>query len=187
MSKYINQLIPTLSNITIIELTIYDSICQLLACPTIETLQYLIIELDAQIDLYHSFTTQQNECLKYLFRDWGYMHLKEKVDFTTQSKLFTINNTLQNPGHFLKAIDFAKRNPKDNQELMKLSLMLMTQAKLADDKKNPKIEALMQLLSSVDKKKQPPSSAFQLYKNHIISLCIANLFLLLSIIYCITL
>ena len=115
------------------------------------------------------------------------MHLQEEVDDTTQTNLFTINNARQNPGHFLKAVDFAKRNPKDNQELMKFSLMLMMQSTLPEDKKKPKIEALMQLLSSIDRKKSTTSLSSQLYKQQIISLCAANLFLLLSIIYCVQL
>ena len=124
----------------------YYVTCEFLKYPHINQLLSLTRILDQVVKSQHSLTLEQASCIRYLYRDWGYKHLTQLIPHKKISQLFTIDEKEHAPGHFLAAIDYAKRNTKDNQDLMRFGLTLLLHSALPKSETKPKISAIEQLL-----------------------------------------
>ena len=128
----------------------YSVICSFLNSPTPKHLLALTNTLDEAISQHSELNDEQASCMQYLFRDWGYNHIKHAISKDDIKTLFSIDGKQHASGHFFAAIDFAKRTPKDNSLLMNFSLSLLLQSSLPIAETQPKIEAIEQLLSNTD-------------------------------------
>ena len=159
-------------------------ICHFLEQPTYDNLQRSVQTIDSEVKLCKDLDTSQVECIQYLIRDWGFQHIQEQMTLKQKKELFTINGKKQASGHFIKAIDYAKRNPKDNLIIMKFGLTLLIHSALDSLVTKPKIEALEQLLSSVHDNN---TSETYIYTKNIKYLILLNgcllLFILLNLKY----
>jgi len=152
------KLLLPLENIDQQDVLQYYIACEFLKNSTPNKLLQLAKQLDYELTYQHDLSSEQIDCLRYMFRDWGYQHIKDNISVEHTTKLFSIDGTSHAPGHFLAAIDFAKRNPKDNGLLMRFGLMLLTHAALSHDITTPKIQAIEQLLASTE---HTPSQAYK--------------------------
>lgn len=141
------RLLQPLNNTPELDVVEYHVICEFLKSPSIDTLLQLTKELDQTIKSHNKLSPEQASCLRYLFRDWGFHHLSEPPTKKKTQELFMIDNKVHAPGHFLAAIDFAKRNTKDHQHLMRFGLSLLLHSSLPESETIPKIAAIEQLLS----------------------------------------
>lgn len=124
----------------------YYVTCEFLKYPNINQLLSLTQILDQTVKRQHSLTPEQISCIRYLYRDWGYKHLNQPTPHKKISQLFTIDKKEHAPGHFLAAIDYAKRNTKDNQDLMRFGLTLLLHSALPKSDTKHKISAIELLL-----------------------------------------
>lgn len=144
------RLLLPLENTQHIDVIQYYITCAFMRNPSFDNLIKLSQLLDHEISSTDQLSAEQLDCVRYLYRDWGYCHLGEKLTKSQEKKLFTIDGTAHAPGHFLAAIDFAKLNPKDNISLMRFGLMLLTHSALKDHLTLPKIQAIEQLLANTE-------------------------------------
>lgn len=110
-----------------------------------DNLMQLIALLDLELKQDTQLSEEQKACIQYLFRDWGYHHLKDKTAKKQVDAIFRIDQSQHKPGHFMEAIDFAKRNPKNNELLMRFGLTLLIHSSYKQAKS--KIDAIEQLLT----------------------------------------
>ena len=143
------RLLQPLSTIPELDVIEYYATCEFLKQPDIDHLITLAQTLDQAIKTHPQLSKEQAACLRYLYRDWGYQHLSGRIPHKKTAQLFTIDGKEQAPGHFLASIDFAKRNTKDNQDLMRFGLTLLLHSALPETDTKPKISAIEQLLQPV--------------------------------------
>ena len=153
------RLLLPLENVEQQDVIHYFITCEFLKSPSYAALLKLCKLLDTELNSQYDLNTEQLDCIRYLYRDWGYTHLKKTLSADDTNKLFTIGSETHAPGHFIAAIDFAKRNPKENAQLMRFGLMLLTHSALPETITNPKIAAIEQLLANTE-----PSAA-RTYQN----------------------
>ena len=137
-----------LKDASALDVTCYHVVCSFLENPESSHLLALTKVLDEALISDTKLNQEQSACIQYLFRDWGYQYLKPKVKPTERKALFHINGKQDAPGHFLAAIDFAKRVPKENQVIMRFGLTLLLHSSLPKEDTKPKIEAIEQLLNT---------------------------------------
>lgn len=172
------ELLQVFANHSVLEVTQYEAICNFLEEPCYAKLIKTINTIDVEVDLSKQMSISQIECVKYLIRDWGYQHLKPHISRKEKGSIFKINNKVQASGHFIKAIDFAKRNPKDNRNVLQFALTLLIHSALPEETTKPKIEALEQLLSSIHRVNPTQGYAIHSYRISLNSLICLNLALL---------
>ncbi|MCP8351938.1 hypothetical protein [Candidatus Synchoanobacter obligatus] len=147
------QLFLSLEDTPEIESLQYYITSELILEPKPEKLLELTKLLDAHLKHDSSLNDKQAQCMQYLYRDWGYNHVKEDCNTEDKKALFTINESEHPSGLFLDAINFAKRNPKNNRKLISFSLMLLTHSANSSHQNTLKIEAIEQFLHHIE----PPS------------------------------
>jgi|GEM_PF-4491628 hypothetical protein len=144
------RLQQTLENFPKQDVIQYYVTSQFLKDKTYLNLMTLIQWLDFELRQDYELNPEQKACIQYLFRDWGYGHLKPKLGQQKINRIFMINDVQQTPGHLMEAIDFAKRNPKNNEKLMRFGLTLLIHSSLKESDTKHKIDALEQLLTHQD-------------------------------------
>ncbi|MDC3180812.1 hypothetical protein OAT84_01535 [Gammaproteobacteria bacterium] len=172
-------LLQTLSNVSILEVTLYEAICLFLERPSYHALQSAIQIIDLETAWSKDLSPSQAECIQYLIRDWGVEHLKSQLTIKQKKSIYMTQGKKQSAGHFLTAIDYAKRSPKDHHMIMQFGLTLLIHSALKPADTKPKIEALEQLLSSIYRNEQLDSG---LYTKNISYLIAINLCLCLFIL-----
>ena len=140
------RLLQPLDGVPELNVIEYYITCEFLKYPDIDQLLSLTRILDQTVKSHQGLTPEQISCIRYLYRDWGYKHLTQPPPHKKISQLFTIDKKEHAPGHFLAAIDYAKRNTKDNQALMHFGLTLLLHSALPESDTKPKISAIEQLL-----------------------------------------
>ena len=166
-------LLQSLANSSELEIIQYGAICHFLRNPCFRTLIESIQYIDREVSWSKDLDQPQIDCIQYLIRDWGYEHIKEQLTVRQKKQLFTIHGKKQSSGHFLTAIDFAKRNPKDNYLIMRFGLTLLIHSNLKTNEIKPKIEALEQLLSSIYRSDLKDSGQYTKNISHLVVLNIA--------------
>lgn len=141
------RLLQTLNNFPQQDVIHYYIISQFLKERTYNNFIQLIELLDHELKHDYQLSKEQKSCIQYLFRDWGHLHLKKELKAKQAKAIFLINDIVQKPGHFMEAIDFAKRNPKNNELLMRFGLTLLVHSALDKVDTKAKIDALEQLLT----------------------------------------
>ena len=141
------RLLQTLEGFPQQDIIQYHVIHSFLKKPTFSHLVTLIGIFDQEINGTVALNAAQSACMKYLFRDWAYQHLRDTIKLKQRQLLFKDAGSAQAPGHFMTAIDFAKRNPKDNQVLMRFCLMLLIHHPKPTSETHAKINAIEQLLT----------------------------------------
>jgi hypothetical protein len=170
---YSPYLAQSLINFPELETIQYNAICHFFNNPCFQTLIKAVECIDREISWSQDLDQTQIDCIQYLIRDWGYEHIKEQLTVRQKKQLFIINGKKQSSGHFLTAIDFAKRNPKDNYLIMRFGLTLLIHSALKPIETKPKIEALEQLLSSVYRNEPKDSGQYTKNISHLVALNIA--------------
>lgn len=135
----------------------YHITSQFLQDKSYEHLIKLLDLLDYELKHDYQLSSKQKACIQYLFRDWAHSHIKSQLTPKETKAIFLIDGIQQAPGHFMEAIDFAKRNPKDNEPLMRLGLMLLIHSAKITEETKTKIHALEQLISE-EKPSTPPET-----------------------------
>ena len=174
------KLLLPLENIEQQDVIQYYITCEFLNNPTPEKLLELSKKIDYELTYQHDLSPEQIYCVRYMFRDWGFQYIKNDISTSDKLSLFTIDKKSHSPGHFLAAIDFAKRTPKDNSLLIRFGLMLLTHSALPSDITEPKIQAVEQLLARTE---HTPSQAYQ-GPNNVNKIILITLYNTLICLYC---
>lgn len=144
------RLLQTLEVKHLHDIVQYYIIIEFLNHKTLKTFLEMIKLLDRELNQDPHLSVEQKKCIQYLYRDWGYEHLKKEITPLQKKHIFTIDGVQQTSGHFIEAVDFSKRNPKDNILLMRFSLSLLIHSAQPNNNTATKINALDQLLPDSD-------------------------------------
>lgn len=160
------RLLQPLEHFPHLDVVQYYAVTSFLADPSMENLNRLIPLLDNEVKHLPTYSHEQSMCVRYIYRDWAYQYLKGSITRKETQALFMIENDEQKPGFFLDAIDFIKRNPKDNQALMRFSLSLLLHSKNQTNEIKQKTEATEQLMSSISIQSNAVNTYSLKYKKH---------------------
>lgn len=144
------RLLQTLESFPQQDIVQYYVVHAFLEDPTYTTFMALLPEFDRDMGANPALNDEQAACMKYLLRDWAFQYLKPSIKRPQIEAMFKDGEEQHASGHFMDAIDFAKRNPKDNQLLMRFGLMLLIHHPKPGQDVSAKIDALEQLLTHQD-------------------------------------